>query len=128
MLVGPSGVGKSTLLKDYISGDAPLFKFSVSYATRKRRENEIDGVHYHFISNEEFLKMEKEGAFIESFKVHDTYKGSSKQVVQDIMSSGKIPVFDIDIQGAKKVYEVFPHSNFISVLPPSLTSLEERLK
>ena len=126
--MGPSGVGKTTLLAEYISGQNALFEFSVSYATREKRANEVHGKHYFFVSEQEFLKMKDEGKFIEWFKVHDSYKGTAKHVVDDIIKKGKIPVFDVDIQGAKKIYDVYPEANFLCVLPPSYDKLEARLQ
>lgn len=98
-IVGPSGVGKSTLI-DRLMADSPdVFEFSISCTTRQPRPGEVDGKHYYFISSEEFIRRNEEGEFIEWAEVNGEYYGTSLEVVKDIAARGKICLLDIDVQG-----------------------------
>lgn len=97
VIVGPSGAGKGTLLEPFVSAANSKFKFSVSYTTRGPRPGEQDGVHYNFISKEEFKQMIEEDAFIEHFEVHGNHYGTSKTFIKKIQDENRIPLLDIDI-------------------------------
>jgi guanylate kinase len=96
------------------------FGFSVSYTTRKPRQGETHGVHYHFIEKEEFEQKIFKNEFIEYCNVHTNMYGTEKAQVTSLRNSSIIPLLDIDIQGAKKMYAAFPESNFIFLCPPSI--------
>lgn len=99
LLSGPSGAGKSTLLKKLFTEFKDELYFSISSTTRAKRANEINGVHYNFISLEEFEEGINKGYFLEWAKVHKNYYGTSLKSTQDALNNGKIVVFDIDTQG-----------------------------
>lgn len=125
---GPSGVGKGTIIKQLTDVLYPgKFGFSVSYTTRAPRVGEIDGTHYNFVTREIFEQMIAESKFIEHCQVHSNMYGTAKSQIVKIQSSQNIPLLDIDVQGALKFRQVFPDSNFIAILPPSVESLKERL-
>jgi len=127
-IVGPSGVGKSTLihrLKDQFQG---VFGFSVSHTTRGPRAGEADGVDYHFVPRHEFEAMVSDGEFIEHAEVHGNMYGTSKLGVQDVLQGGQICILDIDVQGCRAVRRSELHPFTVFVMPPSLDELEARLR
>ncbi len=123
---GPSGTGKGTLVAKLLEKD-PTFAFSVSVTTRARRENEIEDVHYHFISDAEYDKLLDEDAFIEHASVHGNRYGTLKSEVYARMENGLNVLLDIDPQGARAVMEKEPDCVSIFVLPPSYHELKVRL-
>ena len=128
IIAGPSGVGKGTLIKKLTEGTYPnKFGFSVSYTTRTPRDGEVNGTHYNFVTKEKFEQMIAEDAFIEHCQVHTNFYGTAKSQINQIQQSKKIPLLDIDVQGALKFNKAFPDSNFVAILPPSIDSLKERL-
>ena len=124
---GPSGVGKGTLLSRLLDDD-PTFCFSVSVTTRKRRENEIEDVHYHFITDEQYDKYLAEDAFLEHATVHSHRYGTLKEEVYDRIADGQNVMLDIDTQGAMSVMEKEPDAVSIFIFPPSMAELEARLR
>ncbi|CAL8470025.1 g9567 [Coccomyxa elongata] len=107
---------------------SPLFGFSCSHTTRAPREGEKHGVHYFFVSKEEFEKGIEEGAFLEYARVHSNIYGTSFQAVEDLASSGKCCILDIDVQGARLVRRSKLKAIFVFVAPPSTQALEQRLR
>ena len=101
VLSSPSGVGKTTLTKK-IQQKYSSFKISVSHTTRKPRSNEVDGVDYHFISNERFKNLIKENQFYEYAKIFDNFYGTLKNDVDQLIIKNDI-IFDIDWQGTKQL-------------------------
>lgn len=99
LISGPSGAGKSTLLKLLLEEFKEELYFSVSSTTRPHREGEINGVHYHFISKDEFKKGIERGEFLEYARVHNNYYGTSLLRTQKALENGKCVIFDIDVQG-----------------------------
>lgn len=126
VLCAPSGTGKSTLVKLLLQECGNL-TFSVSCTTRAPREGEQNGVHYHFISQEEFLRRRDSGDMLEWAEVHGNYYGTSKTVVQDVLDKGTDLILDIDVQGAMQVREKIPGACLVFILPPSRQELEQRL-
>ncbi len=128
VLAGPSGAGKSTIINE-ASSEIGEFYFSVSTTTRAPREGEINGVHYNFVSKEEFEQDIKEGNFLEYATVHGNYYGTSLKPVIKALNEGKLVIFDIDVQGHRLVRDAMGDvvvSAFIT--PPTLKELENRLK
>ena len=127
VLSSPSGAGKTTITKK-IQQKYHTFKISVSYTTRKPRSNEVDGVDYHFISQEEFKRLINKGEFYEYAKIFDNYYGTSKKSVTDILNKKNDILFDIDWQGTQQLSR-FKELNLVKIfiVPPNKKELEKRL-
>ena len=123
----PSGAGKTTIVK-YILGEFPLLTFSVSATTRGKRENEIDGKDYIFISEEEFKRKIEMDEFIEWESFYGYYYGTLKSFVDKTIESGKSIVLELDVKGALSIKSKYPEAVLIFIEPPSLGALGERLK
>lgn len=130
IFIGPSGVGKSTIVHALFDKYPGVFAFSVSHTTRKPRVGEVDGKDYHFIAIEEMEKRIAAGEFIEYAKVHGNYYGTSRQGVMDVIANGQICVLDIDVQGARQLRmdksKKFECTTFF-IDPPSAEELSRRL-
>ena len=127
VLSSPSGAGKTTLSKK-IQQSESTFRISVSHTTRKARPNEVDGVDYHFVTEEEFKILLKKDAFYEHSVIFGNYYGTSKASVDDIIKKKFNVLFDIDWKGAKQL-SAFKELNLLKIfiLPPSKEELEKRL-
>lgn len=123
---GPSGVGKTSLLKQAVALSNRL-QPSISHTTRAPRRGEKDGEHYFFISNQRFLAMVKRGKFLEHAKVFDYYYGTDRQFVEACLARGQDAVLEIDWQGAQQVKNTIKCFS-IFILPPSLSALKTRLQ
>ncbi len=126
VISGPSGAGKGTLVNKLLEKD-PSFVFSVSATTRAPRPNEIDGVHYHFISEAEYDRLLEEDAFLEHASVHGHRYGTLKSEVYRQMDQGRNVLLDIDPQGASAVMEKEKDCVSVFILPPSYNELKVRL-
>jgi guanylate kinase len=123
----PSGAGKTSLCRA-ITGSLEDLTHSISYATRKPRPGEIDGRDYYFVSQERFRDMIQAGDFAEWAEVHSNLYGTSRRVLDDLISKGLDVILDIDTQGAKQIKAKYDTAVFIFIMPPSLDILEERLR
>ena len=123
---GPSGAGKGTICKALLEKHNDLF-ISVSATTRQPRAGEVDGVNYHFITREDFIKRVEQKDFLEYAEVYGNYYGTPKSKVEEMLDSGKNVILEIDIQGALKVKENFKEGVFIFILPPSMEELKQRI-
>ena len=126
VISGPSGTGKGTLIKMLMEHD-PSLVFSVSATTRAPREGEIDGVHYHFVSDERYDQLVAEGAFVEYANVHGKRYGTLRSEVYGRLEKGENVVLDIDVQGALNVIANEKEKVSIFLLPPSMKELRRRL-
>jgi guanylate kinase len=126
ILISPSGGGKTAIFTKILAENSEI-KYSISFTTRKARSNEIDGVHYNFISEEKFLKMKGSGDFLESAIVHGYWYGTSKSYINDVLKNNHI-IMDIDVQGAKQIMNSDVDYVTIFILPPSREVWLERLK
>jgi guanylate kinase len=127
VISGPSGVGKSTIIRE-LRNQCTGLGYSVSHTTRLPRDNEKDGINYHFVDNDTFQKMIRKNAFVEWAKVYDEFYGTSFSSLQEQMDQGLDVILDIDSQGAKNIKNHFQESTLIYILPPSIEVLEKRLK
>ena len=131
LVSAPSGAGKSSLI-DAVLAKAnqsllPL-ELSVSYTTRSPRKGESNGNQYFFISEEEFIEKKNSNFFLEHAKVHDNWYGTSLDFVQSKLSSGVNLILEIDVQGFRQINDLSFSYDSIFILPPSMHSLEERIK
>ena len=126
IISGPSGVGKSTVLKELFKGRDDLY-FSISATTRAPREGEENGVHYHFIDVDRFQKLIHEDAFLEYAEYVGNFYGTQKKFVDEAMEQGKDVILDIELQGALQVCAKRPETVRIFSAPPSWDELERRL-
>lgn len=126
IISSPSGGGKGTLIREVLL-TVPEIGYSVSYTTRSRRLDEIDGRNYHFVSGEDFQKRVDAGDFLEYAEVHGNMYGTSLSQVREITESGRDVILEIDVQGAASVREKVPEAVSIFILPPSFEVLKARL-
>lgn len=126
VISAPSGTGKSTVLS-HVRRHLADFDFSVSYTTRKLRGDERDGIDYHFIDRDEFMRLIAEGAFVEWAEVHGNLYGTPIEPIQKAIKSGRNMLFDIDVQGGMAIKKAFPDAVTIFLLPPSVEDLKARL-
>jgi len=123
----PSGAGKTSLCRA-VTDSLENLTHSISYATRKPRPGEIDGRDYYFVSPGRFQAMIDAGDFAEWAEVHSNLYGTSRRVLDDVISKCVDVILDIDTQGAKQIKSKFNSAVFIFIMPPSLEILEERLR
>jgi guanylate kinase len=121
-----SGTGKTSLAKALVE-QMPDVAFSVSHTTRAPRPGEQHGVHYYFVSPQQFDEMAAADRFLEHAKVFGNSYGSSRAVTENLLRQGKSVIFDIDWQGARAIKEKMPEAVSIFILPPSRAALQERL-
>lgn len=128
IISSPSGAGKTSLAKAILKSDSNFLP-SISTTTRKKRELEIEGVDYFFVSKKEFLGMKKNNEFIETAKVYDNYYGSHQEYISNKLKSGFDILYDIDWQGARSLKKKLGKlAVSIFILPPSMQELEKRIK
>ncbi|HEX2219969.1 MAG TPA: guanylate kinase [Gemmatimonadales bacterium] len=127
VLSAPSGGGKSSIARNLLQGRDDL-GYSVSATTRPMREGERDGVDYHFISREEFLRRREAGEFLESATYGGHLYGTLRSEIDRIFAAGRHAVLDIEIEGARQIRASFPNSLHLFVLPPSADVLIGRLR
>lgn len=127
VIAAPSGAGKTTLVKAVVERN-PNLKFSISFTTRLRRQNEEDGRDYFFVSEDKFLGLQQQGELLESAVVFDNHYGTSRSQVEEHLSIGANVILEIDWQGAQQVRASMPSCVTIFVLPPSRSELERRLR
>jgi guanylate kinase len=123
---GPSGVGKSTIIKELLASH-PEMLLSVSYTTRTPRPSEINGREYFFIQTPEFEKMVADGNFLEWAQVHKDYYGTSIRWVDEMEKLGRDLIFDIDAQGVRQTRAKGSEGIYIMIIPPDMSELEKRL-
>ncbi len=128
IFTGPSGVGKGTILTDFFKKVDGNIVYSISSTTRKPRDGEINGMHYFFITKEEFEKLIKEDAFLEYANYSGNYYGTNKNFVNEKLSQNKSVLLEIELQGALQVMEKCPNAVTIFIKPPTFEELEHRLR
>lgn len=123
---GPSGVGKGTVLKEYLNSRDGIV-YSVSATTRQPRPGEEHGIHYYFLSREEFERTAAEGGMLEYASYNGNYYGTPKAPVEQQRNQGNDVVLEIEVQGALQVKKSCPDALLIFVAPPSFKELKNRL-
>ena len=123
----PSGAGKTTLCRMLLE-ELDGIEFSVSYTTRPPRDGEVNGRDYFFVDETTFNEMVDRGEFLEFAQVHGHYYGTSKRFVEEKLKRGIDLLLDIDVQGAKQVFDRMDDAVGIFIFPPSLMELERRLR
>jgi guanylate kinase len=126
ILSGPSGVGKDSVRDLLMSWGAPLH-FVVTATDRHPREGEVDGVHYHFLSREEFDRLERDDGFIERAVVYGQRKGIPRSEIEKPMAVGRDVFARVDVQGVATLKRLFPEAVVIFLAPPSLEEAQRRL-
>jgi guanylate kinase len=131
LVSAPSGAGKSSLIDAVLASakqsDLAL-ELSISYTTRSPRKGESNGNQYFFISEEDFINKKNSNFFLEDAKVHGNWYGTSVDFVESKLSSGINLILEIDVQGFRQINELDIKYESIFILPPSIYSLEERIK
>lgn len=123
---GPSGVGKGTVCK-HLCERAPGIMLSISATTRRARREEQDGLHYHFLTMEDFLAKREAGEFLEWAEVYGNYYGTLRSQVQKHLDAGHDVILEIDTQGAMQIRSACPEAIFVFLLPPSFPELQRRI-
>ena len=125
VISGPSGSGKGTIVNELIKNEQ--YALSISATTRKPRIGEKEGIHYFFMSKEEFLEMINKEELVEWAEFCDNYYGTPKSYIEDKINKGKDVILEIEVQGALQVKKIYPEAILIFIIPPSLTELKNRL-
>ncbi len=133
IISGPSGVGKDTIMdvmreREARTGRTGERHYVVTVTTRAPRGGEVDGIDYHFVTREEFLRIRAARGFLEANEVHGNWYGSPRDQVRSALASGRDAILKIDVQGAQVVKEQVTEALLIFVIPPSLETLFSRLK
>jgi guanylate kinase len=133
IISGPSGVGKDTIIDalrklERDTGRDDERRYVVTVTTRERRPGEVDGVDYHFVSREEFLRIRDARGFLEANEVHGNWYGSPRDQVRAAVTIGKDAILKIDVQGAQVVKQQVSQALLIFVTPPTLETLFQRLR
>ena len=124
----PSGAGKTTLTRRLLDEFGPQLEFSVSYTTRGRRDGEVEGRDYRFVSTDEFQAMVERGEFAEYAWVFNNRYGTAQAPIDTALAAGRDVIFDVDWQGGAALSARWPDDALkIFILPPDLRTLEERL-
>lgn len=128
IISGPSGVGKDTIIDVLRQRHPdPSRHFVVTCTTRERRDSEIDGVSYHFLSADGFAALREHGALLEASEVHGNWYGTPRDQVVDALAEGRDAILKIDVQGARAIRQRVPDALLIFLVPPSLEELYDRL-
>ena len=129
IISGPSGVGKDTII-DALRERAhdPEYHYVITCTTRAPRPGEVDGVDYHFLTRDAFLRLRADRQLLEANEVHGNWYGSPRDQVREAVSTGRDAVLKIDVQGAQVVKDQVSEAVLIFVVPPSLETLFARLR
>ena len=123
---GPAGSGKGTVNAHLLKTDD--FVYSVSATTRSPRAGEVDGINYHFISKQEFLRRIDNGDMLEYTEYCGNFYGTPKKEAEEVLNSGKNLILEIEVEGAENIKRKYPDAVLILLLPPSFSVQEKRLR
>ena len=127
IISGTTCAGKGTVIKKLLSNHNDIV-LSTSYTSRPKRETEIDGVDYYFVSKEEFERKIENGDFLEYAQVqYGSYYGTPKKEVLELLDGGKDVILEIDVQGAKQIKEIYPSTILIFIMAPSMREVKRRI-
>jgi guanylate kinase len=126
VIAGPSGAGKGTVIRKLLEREPGLW-FSVSYATRSPRPDEVDGIDYRFVDRADFVALRDAGGFLEWFEVYGDLKGTPREPVEAHLAAGDDVVLEVDIQGALAVREQYPDALLVFVKPPTRDEQRRRV-
>jgi guanylate kinase len=126
VVTGPSGVGKSSILREVLRRTPA--RYSVSVTTRRPRPGEIEGSAYRFVSREAFERMIADDALLEWAEVYGDYYGTPAAFVREALAAGQTVLLDVDVQGAAQIHRKCPEATFVLLLPPDAAELERRLR
>ena len=127
IISAPSGTGKDTVIK-LVLKERPDMAVSISATTREKREGEVDGSSYYFVSKEKFHEMVEQGEFLEYAEYIGEYYGTPVKPIHEHISAGRDCILNIEVQGAKQVMAVMPDAVTIFISPPDMKELERRLR
>ena len=127
VISGSSGVGKGTVIKEFLAKH-PEFKLSISCTTRGKRDGEVHGENYFFLTKDEFKKCVENEDFLEWAEFSGNHYGTRKSFVEDCLKNGDNLILEIDTKGALNVKKIMPEAVLIFIAPPSLEELESRLR
>ena len=127
VISGPSGAGKGTLVK-MLTQEFPNITFSVSYTTRSPRRGEKQGIDYFFVDKERFKELVERDFFAEWAQVHGNFYGTPKIEIEQRLDKGLDVIFDIDVQGARKLKQNLKDGVFVFIMPPGIEELRDRLE
>ena len=125
LIIGPTAVGKSTLLGRALK-DYPILCDIITYTTRNPREGEVEGDPYHFVTEAKFRDLMKDNFFIETAFVHGLLYGTPRDQFEKAHRDGKVVIMDIDVQGAKKLLQIYPEAFTVFIVPPTMDALRQR--
>ena len=125
---GPSGVGKGTVLKQFMNDPELKLSYSVSMTTRAPRPGEVDGVNYYFVNMEQFEKAIQEGDLLEWTEFVGNYYGTPLSGVEKLRNEGRNVLLEIEVNGCRQVKEKCPDALTIFIVPPSMKELEKRIR
>lgn len=128
VLSGPSGVGKGTVLKEFIQDSELNLSYSVSMTTRSQRPGEIEGVNYYFVDRERFAQAIENGELLEYAEFVGNFYGTPLKEVERLRNQGKNVLLEIEVEGCKQVCEKCPDAITIFIVPPSMEELERRIR
>ncbi len=134
IITGPSGVGKGTIEKELFKISSLKLALSCSMTTRKKRENEIEGQHYYFVDEAEFVKKINNNEFLEYSQHFGNYYGTLKEDVEKLINKGHNVIVEVDTVGAINIIKKYKNENLIDkiisifITPPNLQVLEERIR
>ena len=127
VISGPTGSGKGQIIKELVKKNKDLY-LSVSSTTREKKEGDIEGLSYDFLTRQDFFKKVEQGAFLEWAEIYGNYYGTPKHIIRKKLKEGTNVILELDIKGALQVKEAYEDAVFVFILPSSIEALKARIK